>query len=358
MATAEAADRGPELLGVNIAFCVLAGLIVLLRCYTRAVLVKAFGLDDWLMIVATAFFLVYIVVSNLSVHYGTGQHMANLDPENIKNALMYWWFCYLFFCLTMVSSKLSFALFLLRITTTRIHAWIIHSASLGVVVAGIVFFFVTLFQCRPISYFWDRGQPGECLEMDVIMAIAYLYSAFSVITDFTFAILPGFVIWNLKLNARAKFALIVLIAMGCAASSAVVVRFGYLMRFKDPDFLWATIDIAIWSTVEMGLAIGAASLATLRPLVKMAAWKLGISSQRTTITQTPYGATMPPRSIPNNPEGGNQFDRNVYVMSEIHVKSGNDSQEKLHERDVEVVGAEEHRKKGAPKSFLRSVNPF
>lgn len=46
-------NRGPDLLGVNITFCVLAGVIVILRCYTRAVLVKAFGLDDWTMVLAT-----------------------------------------------------------------------------------------------------------------------------------------------------------------------------------------------------------------------------------------------------------------------------------------------------------------
>lgn len=46
-------NRGPALLSVNIVFCVLAGIVVILRCYTRAVLVKAFGLDDWTMVVAT-----------------------------------------------------------------------------------------------------------------------------------------------------------------------------------------------------------------------------------------------------------------------------------------------------------------
>lgn len=51
--------------------------------------------------------------------------------------------------------------------------------------------------------------------MNIIMALAYVYSAFSVITDFTFAILPAFVIWNLQLKMRAKFALIVLVTMGC-----------------------------------------------------------------------------------------------------------------------------------------------
>ncbi|KAJ6439291.1 integral membrane protein [Purpureocillium lavendulum] len=309
MSTETIDNRGPELLAVNIFFCALAGVIVLLRCYSRAALVKAFGLDDWLMILATflivmqAFFIVYCVVSNLGVKHGTGQHQGTLDKQDVKAALKYWWFCYLFFSVTMITSKVSFAWFLLRITTTRMHSWIIYGASLCTILAGTIFFFVTLFQCTPVSFYWDKDLHGKCLDMNVIMALAYLYSVLSIFTDFT---------------------------------SAVVVRCGYLVRFKDPDFLcenastntsrsithtdkWegATTDIAIWSTVEMGLAISAASLATLRPLVKMAAWKLGLSTKQTTSARTPYGASNTRGLGPSSANGSTRFDNHVYVLSEF-----------------------------------------
>lgn len=50
------------------------------------------------------------------------------------------------------------------------------------------------------------------------------------------------------------------------------------MDFKDPDFLWATVDIAIWSDIEQGLAITAGSLATLRPLWRQISTSLGFLS--------------------------------------------------------------------------------
>jgi hypothetical protein len=53
-----------------------------------------------------------------------------------------------------------------------------------------------------------------------------------------------------------------------SASIAVTVRMGYLMNFKSPDFLWDTLDVAVWSDIEQGLAITAGSLATLRPLYR------------------------------------------------------------------------------------------
>lgn len=44
----------------------------------------------------------------------------------------------------------------------------------------------------------------------------------------------------------------------------------YLHKFNDPDFFYATVDIALWSTAEPALAITASSLATLRPMFRYA----------------------------------------------------------------------------------------
>lgn len=46
-------NRGPELLGVDIAFGATAVLANGLRCFVRLKMVKAFGTDDYLMTAAT-----------------------------------------------------------------------------------------------------------------------------------------------------------------------------------------------------------------------------------------------------------------------------------------------------------------
>jgi hypothetical protein len=51
----------------------------------------------------------------------------------------------------------------------------------------------------------------------------------------------------------------------------------FVMDFRSPDFLYDTVDIAIWSDTEQGLAVTAGSLATLRPLYRIIATKLGFS---------------------------------------------------------------------------------
>ncbi|KAI4643932.1 uncharacterized protein J4E79_011204 [Alternaria viburni] len=258
-------NRGPELLAVNIAFVTTAVLACCLRIYVRLCMVKAFGRDDYLMVLAT----------------------------------------------------LSIGFLLLRISIRKLHTWIIYSAMCVSIIAGGTFFFVCLFQCYPISYMWDRtSQEGKCVDNTVITALGYVYSIFSIITDFTFAIIPGFLVWHLQLKRRTKVALIPLITMGCIASAAVIARMPFVHYFNSPDFLWSTLDIAIWSSVEQGLAITAGSLATLRPLFFIAMHKLGLSTRPTgAYRPSAYGMSAP---LPGNAAGNSKADKlrpDMYKLS-------------------------------------------
>ncbi|KAL7928217.1 hypothetical protein V8C35DRAFT_318684 [Trichoderma chlorosporum] len=296
---AEVETRGPQLLAVVLVLLTFAFTATLLRCYVRITLVKAFGLDDYLMIFAMISFILFCAVAITGIHYGTGRHYWDIkDQQDIQEALKYWYFCYIWYCVTMIMSKISIGYFLLRITVERIHTWIICVVMLLTVVTGIVFFFITMLQCAPVSYFWDKNQNGSCINIEIIIALTYLYSAFSVICDFTFAILPIVLIMQLQMNSKTKIALIPIMLMACVASAAVVVRFAYVKDFKNVDFLWATIDIAIWSTTEQGLAITAGSLATLRPLFRKIASKLGWSTMRSHVPST--------GDIPNGSHGNRE----------------------------------------------------
>ncbi|KAM0518871.1 hypothetical protein ACHAPE_003861 [Trichoderma viride] len=278
-------NRGPQLIAVVSVLMAFSLTAIILRCYVRISLVKAFGVDDYLMVFAMMTFTAFCAVCVTGVHYGTGRHYWDLQEHDISEALMYWYFCYIWYCVTMILTKISIGYFLLRITVEKIHNWIILIVMSLSVITGICFLFITVFQCHPISFFWNKNQDGTCINIDVIIAFTYVYSAFSVICDFTFAILPIVLIMQLQMNNKTKLALIPVMLMACVASVAVVVRFPYVKDFKTLDFLWATIDIAIWSTVEQGLAITAGSLATIRPLFRKIAAKLGWSTM---------GSNLPP----------------------------------------------------------------
>lgn len=67
-----------------------------------------------------------------------------------------------------------------------------------------------------------------------------------------------------------------------SASTAVIVRMAFVLDFRSPEFLRDTVDIAIWSDTEQGLAITAGSMATLRPLYRVITSRLGWTLSSTT----------------------------------------------------------------------------
>ncbi|KAI8942457.1 hypothetical protein NX059_000525 [Plenodomus lindquistii] len=282
-------NRGPELVAVCSTFVSLAFITTVLRVYVRTFIVKAFGWDDGFMVLALCAHVMFATCAIGGVHYGTGRHMDTLTPEEVYKAMRYWWLCYIAYCWAMIASKISIGLFLLRVTVKTVHRYILYGAMSLTVITGLIFFFATLFQCTPIRFFWDRTIPGgSCVNIDVIIALTFFYSAVSVICDFTFAILPFFLIWGLNMSRKSRIMLIPILGMACVASVAVVVRMAYVMDFKDPDFLWATLDVAIWSDTEQGLAITAGSAATLRPLWRQVSSGLGFAS-----SGTPFGGSKP-----------------------------------------------------------------
>jgi hypothetical protein len=117
----------------------------------------------------------------------------------------------------MIGAKISIGLFLVRITPKKIHHWIIYTVMGLTVLTGIVFLFVTVFQCMPISYFWGQalGADGSCINIYVIIGLTYLYSVISAICDFTFGLLPIVLVWDLNMSKNSKIALIPILSMAC-----------------------------------------------------------------------------------------------------------------------------------------------
>lgn len=115
----------------------------------------------------------------------------------------------------MMTAKLSFGWLLLRIVVIPQHKWVIYATSFFVVVAGLAYFFVTMFQCQPVAHYWNDAIPGHCLPIHIYVALGYLYSSVSVATDLVFALLPAFIIWHLQIRTEIRWVLIFLMGLGC-----------------------------------------------------------------------------------------------------------------------------------------------
>jgi len=74
-----------------------------------------------------------------------------------------------------------------------------------------------------------------------------------------------------------------------SGSAATIIRMPYLWTVKGykGDFLWRTTDVALWTTVEVGVGITAGCAATLKPLLKSFRNMIGAQSTGSPDTEGP-----------------------------------------------------------------------
>jgi hypothetical protein len=122
------------------------------------------------------------------------------------------------YALTTALTKLSIGVMLLRlINKTRVNVSLIYtSIGINLVACTLVFFFC-LFQCKPISYSWRQVIPtekGTCISPHTIVTLGYILSVVSIVLDFFYAVLPGFIFWGLQMKKSEKVVLMILMSLG------------------------------------------------------------------------------------------------------------------------------------------------
>lgn len=93
-----------------------------------------------------------------------------------------------------------------------------------------------LLQCKPLSFFWTRmahhpvvniqGE-GSCINMEIIVAMTYVYSAFAGMCDFTVGILPVFVVRKLHMKRQTKLAVVGILSMACMCVTTLIQIMGF-----------------------------------------------------------------------------------------------------------------------------------
>ncbi|KAF2830844.1 hypothetical protein CC86DRAFT_434790 [Ophiobolus disseminans] len=232
--------RSNEVLAVAAFFFVFTWLTVGLRCYVRGIMIKNWGIDDY---------------------------------------YMFWYLCELLYVIANCLLKIAIGYFYLRVAMQRWHIWTIRLLMMGTVLFGLIYFFLVMLQCLPINVFWNHHPASDkCLPKGPTLGITYALAVVNAIADWAFGTLPFFIIWNLDMKLKTKLLVGGILAFAAIGSTGTVVRMFYVHTLMDgPDFLYATTDIAIWSTVEPGIGIAAGSIACLRPLFRIWLWRIGLA---------------------------------------------------------------------------------
>ncbi|KAF2771719.1 hypothetical protein EJ03DRAFT_289193 [Teratosphaeria nubilosa] len=314
-------EKRKSCLGIAISFFALSWITVALRVLVRAGMLRSFGPDDWTMLATQLLFTAYLICQLGGVLYGTGEHLSDLDPTRAQKALSFWYFCEAFYVASTGMLKVSIGLFLLRVATKPLHVWLIRAIMAFSAVFGGAFvhlpkntvhrssantccqLFVVIFQCWPISDWWSLNPADKhCINPTAIIGLTYGVSALNVLADWTIGILPIFIVRDLQMSLRQRRLVSVILGFAAIGSTATIVRLPYIGSLRESflgwngDFLYDTSGLAIWTTIEVGVGISAGSVATLRPLIRMAFDTLGLasSSHKTPI----FGPSKSKRGMP------------------------------------------------------------
>lgn len=305
-------SKGGALVATAAAFMTLSWLSVLLRTYVRAIMLKGFQADDWLMLVAQVCHLHtrlertctqslqvnYTTSCSLiliGVTYGLGRHNKSLSQENEIESLKYQALATATYISNMMFIKFSIGLFLLRLATQRRYRYTIYGSIFVVGIWSLVLFFWNMFQCNPVAAQWDytilqNDKTATCVTAEEVVSAAYSLSAMTVLTDWFYALIPVPLVWSVKMTQQAKATVMVVLGLGVFASVATLIRLKFLADLTDLEDLLckcrnprcscastnllsdAPTDAMVWTLIEPGVAIVASSLVTIRPLLR--AWRI------------------------------------------------------------------------------------
>lgn len=124
------------------------------------------------------------------------------------------------------------------------------------------------FQCAPVQKNWYVNMPGTCQPRATQTALSYLVAAISILTDWTFALLPILLLWNVQMKPGVKVSVILLLSLGVFASVAPIVRLKYLLGLNDLSHFFEKLSpILAWAAAEANIGMFIANLPACRPLL-------------------------------------------------------------------------------------------
>jgi hypothetical protein len=152
------------------------------------------------------------------VTHGIGSLGEGISLEEAMIGLRAWWLCEVLYPPVTFSVRTSVAIFLLQIAVQRAHRRTIMVVVVAFWLVTIPLFFVAVFQCRPISFFWMQPFPdvprGTCMDGRVIFIVSVVHSVISACCDWALGILPVFMLWKVRLSKKTKIILSILLSMG------------------------------------------------------------------------------------------------------------------------------------------------
>ncbi|KAM5357349.1 hypothetical protein ACJZ2D_016360 [Fusarium nematophilum] len=220
-------ERSASVIGVVVMLLVIATLVVILRLWTRYVILNQLGADDYLALVSLNFYVAVVL-----------------------------------YAASLLFVKLTFLLHYYRLLAIQGMKKVYKAAIVVVGGWALSQVLVGIFICWPVQGFWDKTLDARCISNQPQW---YINAAGNILTDVMVFLLPIPAIRSLRLPRNQKFILAGIFSLGFFTVILSAIRIEYLRDFED--FTWKHVESNLWSMAELTSALICACLPTLRPFV-------------------------------------------------------------------------------------------
>ncbi|KAJ6087166.1 hypothetical protein N7467_006080 [Penicillium canescens] len=166
----------------------------------------------------------------------------------------------------MAIAKLSLGLFLLRIVVKQWHRLSIWVSMVSLSIVSVMTATIFWTQRVPSKSIYDPRVPGRSIIN--VTPFSILLGSWCAAVDFYFALLPWIFIWNLNMKFKEKMSIAISLSLGFIACVCGIIRTIDLGGLSSTNYTEDTVDLVIWSGVEMAVTLICVGIPTVRPLYR------------------------------------------------------------------------------------------
>lgn len=264
-------NRAGIMIGVFVGLNTMSCIFVVLRLYARLFLTKAARWDDWTIVLALVGSLIGAGLDFPEIHNGFGRHEYYLNDHQIQEFKKYTYGEWLQTFFTLMFTKVSICLLLLRISPSKRIIRPIQGLVVFLILSNVVLSLVWILQCIPVDGAWDatRQKTTKCFTQGQVQRIIISQAIISIISDFILAGFPIIILRNVQINLHHKLLLCGLMGLGLLTAACCIVRTIMNWQNDHADPTWVSVDNFLWRSFEVNIGIIAACTPTLLPLYRL-----------------------------------------------------------------------------------------
>ncbi|KAM3427939.1 hypothetical protein MY4824_009127 [Beauveria thailandica] len=262
---------GISVMCVTWVFTALSITIISGRIYTRTRLLKRITIDDYLIVFTLLLSLGNAALLSVSCYYGLGQNITSIDdPHRIAMTIKYVYLCEFFSIMCPCFGRISFALMLLSLTPpTVIRRGLLWTVIITAFIIDVGTLIISFSQCSPMAAFWDGRENPDCWPKEVQRDAGFFQGSYGSAVDLTLAAFPASLFWNLRMSLKQRISLSVMMGFGVFAMAASIFKTVELQAITNTENVtYEMAKLAIGWTLEANFVLIAASIPTLRPILK------------------------------------------------------------------------------------------